>query len=140
MNGQWRAVQGSSLSVIQHVIGRGWAGAENGLTAAMPCPRTEYRRGVLWAGSTRFRSAPLDRTFEVWTVEGVEPPSEAVTWESWPAWTPPVVHPPASRRWASAVSMSADAHSVSFSTMTAEAEAELAEWDTILHGRPKNAV
>ncbi len=31
--------------------------------------------------------------------------------------------------------MSPDAHSVRFSEMTAEAEAELAEWDRILHGR-----
>ncbi len=31
--------------------------------------------------------------------------------------------------------LSPDAHSVRFSEMTTEAEAELAEWDRILHGR-----
>lgn len=135
LNGTWRAVEPAQreLRVIKPEPLSVFAVFDE-FTSAMSFTTMLYRRGGLWSGTTRRTFA--SNNFEVWTVNGVTPPDHAVFDETWPDDIPPPLFPQLrARSTPSSLPISSDAHTVSFSTMTTEAETELAEWDRILHGR-----
>jgi hypothetical protein len=164
-DGEWRDLSHDGLPIrLAQTVSVSLTDPATYAPTYVPLEYLEYRRAGLWATTHRtdfYRPEERQpsgafmrehRTFEIWTVNGVMPPDEAVMSESWnparptdderrscgPIWaahmarpsrpqTRPQVRPDYART-------SVDAHSVSFSTMTAEAEAEMAEWDKILRG------
>lgn len=139
LDGTWRALPDGSptFRVMKPPPPLPFIGPFDEMPVTMALPETiDYSRAGRWAEGP---SAPM---VEVWTVGGVMPPVRAVRavldqpWaDSSLATRAPAPRPPLRRQPLSETPVSVDAHTVSFSTMTAEAEAELAEWDAILHGR-----